>query len=275
MKVCSKCKIEKPFSEFNKAADKKGGLRSNCKGCCSEYSAANREKRAAYDAAYRKENKARLAAQGASYYYANLERISAHRAKYRSKIKENLAAYHAAYRAANRLRIAEYAASYYAENRDKVADRCALYRAENRENISARAAKYHADNQERIAARKAGYRAANRDKIAAKSAEYAKANPDKIATNSRNRRARKRSAEGSHTAADVCAIFEKQSGLCANCEAKLFKSGTKKYHVDHIMPLALGGSNWPSNLQCLCPACNMSKGAKHPDEWAKQQGRLL
>ena len=275
MKTCTKCKIEKPDAEFSKDSQKKCGLRSNCKGCLAEYNAANREKRAAYDAAYRKENKARLAAQGASYYYANLERISAHRAEYRAKIKENLAAYHAAYRAANRLRIAEYAASYYAENRDKVADRRALYRAENRENISARAAKYHADNKERIAARKAGYRAANRDKIAAKSAEYAKANPDKIATNSRNRRARKRSAEGSHTAADIRAIFEKQHGLCANCQTKLFKSGAKKYHVDHIMPLALGGSNWPSNLQCLCPSCNLSKNAKDPIAWAREQGRLL
>ena len=107
-----------------------------------------------------------------------------------------------------------------------------------------------------------------------KFAKYSE-NKEKVAAHNRNRRAREFSAEGKHTAADIQAIFEKQQGLCASCQAKLFKSGANKYHVDHIMPLALGGSNWPDNLQCLCPSCNISKGAKHPDEWAKQQGRLL
>jgi hypothetical protein len=35
-KVCSKCKIEKPFSEFYKGNDKHG-LRYDCKSCCSLY----------------------------------------------------------------------------------------------------------------------------------------------------------------------------------------------------------------------------------------------
>lgn len=84
-----------------------------------------------------------------------------------------------------------------------------------------------------------------------------------------------RGAEGSHTGKDVQAIFQNQRGLCANCKKKLFKSGAKKYHVDHVIPLAKGGSNWPSNLQCLCPTCNMRKGAKDPLDWAKENGRLL
>jgi 5-methylcytosine-specific restriction endonuclease McrA len=40
-----------------------------------------------------------------------------------------------------------------------------------------------------------------------------------------------------------------------------------KYHVDHLVPLAKGGHNNPSNLVIACPHCNDSKGAKLPHEF--------
>lgn len=86
------------------------------------------------------------------------------------------------------------------------------------------------------------------------------------------RRARKKGAGGIHTAADRKAILEKQSHRCAYCRADLRKVGR---HLDHIQPLALGGSNWPENLQYLCPPCNLSKGAKDPLVFAQERGFLL
>ena len=145
----------------------------------------------------------------------------------------------------------------------------------NREKRSAQMAKYRIANREKLAAYQSEYHAANPGNRAAQHAAWRAANPDKHAESRRNRRAMKRSAEGKHTSADVRAIFEAQRGLCANCKTKLFKSGKQKFHVDHVMPLKLGGSNWPANLQCLCPSCNTSKGAKHPIDWAADHGRLL
>lgn len=196
-------------------------------------------------------------------------------ALYRSENRVTSAARSAAYHSANSEKVNARHAYRYAANREKVKARHAAYNKANSESVRAYHAAYRAANHEKLKEQAVEYRAANSEKIKARMAAYNKANLEQHAARSRGRRARASSAEGKHTAADVSAIFEKQHGLCANCLCKLFKSGKKKYHVDHIMPLALGGSNWPSNLQCLCPTCNLSKGAKHPDEWANENGRLL
>lgn len=81
------------------------------------------------------------------------------------------------------------------------------------------------------------------------------------------RRARKLKVGGSYTAADIEDIRKAQGNRCYLCG----KSLVRGYHVDHFIPLALGGSNNPGNLRLACPKCNLSKGAKHPHD----MGRLI
>lgn len=45
-------------------------------------------------------------------------------------------------------------------------------------------------------------------------------------------------------------------GFCLYC------GSTEKLCVDHIKPYSKGGTNEEANLQCLCQACNLRKGAK-------------
>lgn len=87
------------------------------------------------------------------------------------------------------------------------------------------------------------------------------------------RRARKRAAGGEFTADDVGDIAKLQKGRCANPACKIKLHG--KYHIDHIVPFALGGRNDRRNIQLLCPGCNMTKGAKHPIVFAQQFGLLI
>jgi hypothetical protein len=148
-------------------------------------------------------------------------------------------------------------------------------RAKNRQKIAKHQAEYRAKNRERILAHAAEYYLANREIIVLRKAKYYAANPEKFAEHGRTRRARQLNADGKHTHADILKIFERQRGICANCLVKLFKSGKQKFHIDHIVPLSRGGSDWPSNLQCLCPLCNSRKHAKDPLEWARQNGRLI
>lgn len=89
------------------------------------------------------------------------------------------------------------------------------------------------------------------------------------------RRAKEAGCEGIHSKQDIVLIFERQSGKCAACRSPLTIKGKLTYHVDHIKPLALGGTNWPHNLQLLCPGCNLTKGAKDPFDWARSRGMLI
>jgi 5-methylcytosine-specific restriction endonuclease McrA len=111
------------------------------------------------------------------------------------------------------------------------------------------------------------YRAANTENHKIYRRIWLQNNPERRAAYRRNRRARKSAATGSHTAEDVKQQLKSQKGKCYWCGKKL-----KKYHIDHRIALAKGGSNGPENIVCACAACNLSKGAKTPWDFA---GRLL
>jgi 5-methylcytosine-specific restriction endonuclease McrA len=95
---------------------------------------------------------------------------------------------------------------------------------------------------------------------------WQRSNPDKVKASKRRRRARRLGAEGTHSAGDIALLFQRQSGRCAYyayCENDLANG----YDVDHITPLARGGSNWPSNLQLCCDSCNSRKADRDPAEF--------
>ena len=94
---------------------------------------------------------------------------------------------------------------------------------------------------------------------------------EKHRVHTRNRRARKKGNGGSHSAAQIRDLLVKQRHRCPSCSASLRRG----YHVDHIMPIALGGSNDISNIQLLCRVCNERKSFLHPVVWAQRNGRLL
>jgi 5-methylcytosine-specific restriction endonuclease McrA len=54
-------------------------------------------------------------------------------------------------------------------------------------------------------------------------------------------------------------LFIQRHGKCAHCETKIMPG--KRWDVDHIIPIALGGSNKETNLQILCWSCHITKTA--------------
>lgn len=123
---------------------------------------------------------------------------------------------------------------------------------DNRDLSLEKSARYHREHKEEIAARKARER-----KLPGKQEEYT--------ARQSAYRARKAGSEGSHTAEDVADLLVEQAGLCFWCDVEVGDN----YHVDHVIPLVMGGSDGKENLVIACPSCNLRKGAKDPSDFAE------
>lgn len=163
------------------------------------------------------------------------------------------------------------ALSYREKNKSKIRERDLAYKAANKARRQADSVIYRALNRDRERARSAAWAAEHREIASARAKAWAIENPSLAREHSRNRRARKLAAEGTHTAEDIAALFALQKGKCACCHVSL----RKKYHVDHVQPLSKGGSNDKYNLQLLCPTCNIRKHAKLPHEFMRENGYLI
>lgn len=147
----------------------------------------------------------------------------------------------------------------------------AEYRASNSDKLNAYQVAYRKAHPDKVRALQDKWIALNPDKVKANLDKWRAANPEARRAHESGRRARKKAAGGAHSAADIRKLFGLQRGKCACCRTSI-KSG---YHVDHVIPLALEGSNDKLNLQLLCQACNMRKRAMHPIEFMQRQGFLI
>lgn len=166
-------------------------------------------------------------------------------------------------------------AAWRAANPEKSKAACASYRQANPEKVKAAAAIYYAANTEERKAYNAAWRKANPDKLhswdASWCAAWRAANPDYVRLWNHNRRVSIRISGNVLSQNLVAKLFKLQRGLCVCCNKPLGDD----YHLDHIMPFALGGINVDSNTQLLRQRCNNQKGAKDPIDFMQSRGFLL
>lgn len=163
------------------------------------------------------------------------------------------------------------AKAYNERNAERNLARVLAWQAANPDRVQAKRKAWAAANPDKVKKARRAWKKANPEKVRAEVAARMRANPAKRAALEATRRARKQGGGGKFTSDQIAQLLAKQRGCCAECGKKV----GKRFHRDHITPVARGGSSDITNIQILCPSCNSKKGSKDPIEHAQALGRLL
>lgn len=171
-------------------------------------------------------------------------------------------------------------AEHYRQNREQVIRRVSEYASKNEEKVKAYQAKYYETRKEEIKANASLYRLRNLDKINLYQREYyrknresiiksvtdyAKANPEKSRRWAAMRSARVRGAV-EREAIDKHILADRYGMTCHICGGSIPDS-VDRFHplyftMDHVLPLAAGGTHTYENVKPAHASCNKQKSDK-------------
>lgn len=135
---------------------------------------------------------------------------------------------------------------YYSENRAKLLN-------QKKQNYRADKPKYLEKSRQ--------YRKSNPDKVKASMATWINNNPDAIKRNNKKRKAVTRGASAKYIS--VKEIQKLSTAPCFYC------GSTEDIQIDHVVPIARGGTHSIGNLISACKNCNSSKNKWFLTEWKK------
>jgi 5-methylcytosine-specific restriction endonuclease McrA len=164
---------------------------------------------------------------------------------------------------------------YKKENRKAMAEYNRRWAEIHREDRLAYKQRYRKENKEFIAEGKRRYREVNRDYVAWDKRCYEAKNPEKGLLRRHRRRAKLKSALGRFDKAYLSYLYELQQGRCCWCGGAMINRllnphapRKEKFTIDHLTPIARGGSSWWWNLVLACDRCNISRNARYVlGEW--------
>jgi 5-methylcytosine-specific restriction endonuclease McrA len=131
------------------------------------------------------------------------------------------------------------------------------YYKENRTTVLQKNREWKASNKALALELTRQWQVKNADRYHEYNKQWKKENADKVCLQGQKRRASKRGSGGTITAKEWRELQNKYDNKCLCCG----KTGGK-LTLDHVVPLALGGTHTIDNAQPLCSLCNSKKGAK-------------
>jgi len=156
-------------------------------------------------------------------------------------------------------------------NKDKIKVIRDRYAEKNKEKLKQRFKNWYEKNREYALAKHRQWTEDNKDHIRAYSLSYKEKNPDKLRECWNKRRERIKNQKTKLSVGLIDRLKTLQKNKCAICKKHLGDN----YHLDHIVPIKLGGEHHDSNMQLLHSSCNMKKHAKHPVDHMQSLGFLL
>lgn len=117
---------------------------------------------------------------------------------------------------------------------------------------------------------KIAFRNSCRRCMAANTRKYDMENPHNVLARQIRRNNAEKEVGGSYTPADIDLLRQKLNDCCRFCGKALNNGG----QIEHLTPIARGGSNNPNNLTISCRSCNYEKTSKTLDEyleWRKER----
>lgn len=232
----------------------------NCNPCRATYMREYRMREAPHEAEkkrqakYYKKNSKRACERDRKNYYAKHEERKAKKRQYRRDNAQQEKDRWTQWKKDNPQRTKEYFARYYQERKAALRAAQDRMRAEKKDEYNA--------------ARRDVRKSTPASELQEQSRKAYRSNPGAYKQRARNRAAKVKGAEGSHTRADVRRQYVMQGGKCFWCDRVLGEA----FHIDHLIPISRGGTNGPENIVAACAPCNLSKGAKLPLEWATTRG---
>ena len=276
-RVCKKCGLEKPLTEFRKTVNKSNNrvyYRSSCHACeltySRDYEKTKRiitDERREYHKKWRDENKDKIK----EYRDNNKERIQQKSKEYYEKNKDELKA---------------YSKEFYSEHKDYYKTKNKEYKYNNKEHISEYNKKYLQENHESIMARRKIYIKENIDMINSKRRVYDKKRRENdqiyrfkvqirhLINHSMERKGYKKSSRTHEILGCDYNFFIDYLFKTYKDNYGVEYDGSENVHIDHIIPLATAKTEDEviklchyTNLQLLRAEDNLEKSNKV--DWKK------
>ena len=150
MKICTKCKMEKDFSEFGKNKKSKDGLRYDCRTCRTEYYHNNLESINEARQIYNLVNSDKIKQKRKEHYQKNATSMSERNKKYRELQREELIKYNKENYRNNDDQFKEDRIEYCRKNADYIREWKKEYESNNKEKIALMRKKYRSKNADYI-----------------------------------------------------------------------------------------------------------------------------
>jgi 5-methylcytosine-specific restriction endonuclease McrA len=155
--------------------------------------------------------------------------------------------------------------------RERERERSRVYREKNPERRAQTVRVYREQNREACIARTRAWQEANREHVNQTVRKRRSENPEQSRANwkrwNRVRKARIRGAE-IREAVDPAIVWARDNGKCHICGKR---ADPDDWHLDHLVPVSLGGDHSYANVAVSHPLCNMRKGNRS----ANDQLRLM